>query len=363
MAGPTLQEARELGDWRPPLGVISVYLRFDPDDRGGAWRSELRGGLDAAVRQAEDSEHERRVGVRETAQRLLARFDDEVVRPPPRGEAGFVEVARKAGRERWWATGVAPALPAVVLAEQPLLTELVELCHRGEGAGVVLLSTERVRLLRFAEGDLEPLDEWELTILSGDWRERKAQRPSDPAREGGVSASGHDRYDERLEENRSRFLVECGRLAGERLRGTGVGEIVVFGPPPDADAFWKGLGPTQVPAELGGAADLISAPRGELIDLVAAALARLKEERDGGVVQRALEAARAGGRGTAGPEETLAALRDRRVEHLAFDPAIGAEAEGLVRSALAGDAGITIARDGVAERLRPAEGVAAILRY
>jgi hypothetical protein len=35
----------------------------------------------------------------------------------------------------------------------------------------------------------------------------------------------------------------------------------------------------------------------------------------------------------------------------------------MVRGALAGDAEITIARDGVAELLQPAEGVVAILRY
>jgi hypothetical protein len=363
MAHPTLEDGRELSDWRPPLGVISVYLRFDPADRRGAWRIELRNGVERAVELAEDAEHERKIAVRETAKRLLERFDDGEVRPPPRGEAGFLEVSREEGLDRWWGTGVAPVLPAVVLTDQPVLTQLVDLCRRGEGSGVALLSAERVRLFRFAEGDLEELDEWQLTITSPDWRERKAQSPPNPARARGVSSSGHDQYGERLEHNRHRFLVECGRLAGEGLRKRGLGEVVAFGPRPDAEAFWKGIGSTRMRAELGGEADLISMPRGDLIDEVSAAVARSWAERDREFVEQALEEARGGSRGAAGLQETMEALGERRVDRLAFDPAIGEPAEALVRGALVGDAEITIVRDGVAELLEPAEGVAAILRY
>lgn len=363
MAHPTLQDARELSDWRPPLGVISVYLDFDPADRGKAWRIELRNGVERAVELAEDVERERRVAVRETAKRLLERFDDEEVRPPPRGEAGFVEVSEREGQDRWWGTGVAPALAAVVLADRPLVTGLVDLCRRGNACGVVLLSAERVRLLHFAAGELEEIGEWELNILSGDWRERKAQSSRDPARAQGVSASGHDQYGERLEHNRHRFLVECGRLAGEGLRERDLGEVVAFGPRPDAEAFWKGLGSTPMRTGLGAEADLISMPRGELIGEVSAAIERLWDERDREFVEGALEQALGRSRGTSGPQETMEALAERRVEHLAFDPAIGDRAEAMVRGALAGDAEITIARDGVAELLQPAEGVVAILRY
>jgi hypothetical protein len=363
MAHPTMEDARELSDWRPQLGVMSVYLQFDPADRSGMWRIELKNGLERVVESADDAEHERRVAVRETARRLLERFDDEEVRPPPRGEAGFLEVSEEEGQERWWETGVAPVVPAVLLTDEPVVTELIDLCRRGEGCGVVLLSAERVRLLRFAEGELEDLDEWEMTILSGDWRERKAQSTPNPARAQGISSSGRDQYGERLEHNRHRFLAESGRLAGERLRERGLDEVVAFGPQADAEAFWKGIESTQMRTALGGEEDLISMPKGKLIDEISAAVERWGAERDRAIVEQALEKARSGGRGSAGPQQTMEALVQRRVEHLAFDPAIGPESEELVRGALAGDAEITIARDGVAELLQPAEGVAAILRY
>ena len=59
----------------------------------------------------------------------------------------------------------------------------------------------------------------------------------------------------------------------------------------------------------------------------------------------------------------MEALDERRVESLAFDPAIGIAGEALIRGAFAGGAEVAVVHDGVAELLEPAEGVVAILRY
>ena len=363
MTQPTLEDARELSDWRPPLGVVSVYLRFEPGDRSGAWRTELRNGVERALECAEDAEHAQRMAMRDTARRLLDRYDGKELRPPPLGEAGFVEVSEGAGRERWWGSAVPPMAATVTLAEQPTVAPLVELCGRNEGCGVALLSAERVRLLRFAAGHLEPLEEWELSIASGDWRERKARSASDPARGQGVSSSGHDQYEERLEHNRKRFLTDCGRLSRARLQQQGLDEVIAFGPKVDAECFRAGLGSTPMQAELGGDADLISMPTTTLTETVAAAVERLATERDRELVTRAIGEAQGGSRGSSGLQETLEALGEGRVEHLAFDAGIGDPAEALVRGALAGGAGVTVVRNGLADLLEPAEGVAALLRY
>jgi stalled ribosome rescue protein Dom34 len=81
------------------------------------------------------------------------------------------------------------------------------------------------------------------------------------------------------------------------------------------------------------------------------------------VVERALGEAKGGSRGSAGIQETKEALLEGRVDHLVFDAAIGDGAEEMIRAALAGSAQVTIVRDGLAEPLAGAEGVAAILRY
>ena len=102
------------------------------------------------------------------------------------------------------------------------MAPLLDLCGHGAGRAVALLSSERVRLLRCAEGALEELEDWELSITSLDWRERKSQSTNNPARAQGVSSSGHDQFGERLDHNRQRFLAECGGLVAQRLEEDGL---------------------------------------------------------------------------------------------------------------------------------------------
>lgn len=364
MSHPTLEDARELSEWRPPLGVLSVYLGFDPADRGGAWRTELRNGLDAVLDAHKEAEHDHRLALRATVQRLSERFEDGDLRPPPRGEVGFVEVAEKGGTEHWFVTGAEPVADASVeFGTEPVVAPLFDLCGRGAARGVALLSSERVRLLRCAEGALEELEDWELSIASGDWRERKSQSTNDPARAQGVSSSGRDQYDERLDHNRHRFLGECGGLAAQALEKNGLEGLVAIGPAKDVEHFRSGFGSANGKLEFGGDADLISVPIGKLTETVAEVVQRLELDGQRAVVERALGDAKGHSRGTAGPQETREALAEGRVDHLVFDGAIGDEAESMIRAALASGAEVTVVRDEVAAQLAEAEGVAAVLRY
>ncbi len=364
MGQPTLEQVREISKWRPELGVLSVYLSFDPADRTGAWRTELRNGLDSILEMHKEAQHEYRVSLRATAKRMVERFEGGERRPPPRGEIGFVEVAEKAGVEYWWGIGTPPVADACVdYAAEPAVASLVALCRRGADRAVALLSSERVRLLRCADGSLEELEDWELSIFSLDWRERKAQSINNPARAQGVSSSGHDQFDERLEHNRQRFLTECGGLATRRLEAEGIDQAIVFAPAKDVEAFDAGFGSAKAELALGGDQDLISVPKGKLNEVVAEAIERIDDERDRALVERVLEEAKGGSRGATGIQETKEALAEGRVDHLVFDAALDGDAEVLVRGALAGSAEVTVVRDELAAPLAESEGVAAILRY
>ncbi|HEU4706011.1 MAG TPA: VLRF1 family aeRF1-type release factor [Solirubrobacterales bacterium] len=364
MTQPTLDEIRETSEWRPDLGVLSVYLGFDPADRSGTWRTELRNGLEAILDAHSEVARDRRVALRATAKRVLERFEGGDLRPPPRGEVGFVEVSERDGGERWWGTGTAPVADACVeFCPEPAVAPLLALCCRGAPRGVALISSERVRLLRCVEGALDELEDWELSIFSRDWRERKAQSASDPARAQGISSSGHDQFEERLEHNRQRFLAECGELAVRRLEGEGLEEAVSFGPAKDVEAFGAGFGSAKARLAPGGEQDLIAVPKGKLGEVVGDVIERLDSERDRALVERAIGEARGGSRGSAGIQETREALVEGRVDHLVFDAAIDEDREQLIRAALAGSAQVTIVRDELAEPLAEAGGVAAILRY
>jgi Bacterial archaeo-eukaryotic release factor family 10 len=360
MAHPTFEDARRLSDWQPPLGVVSVYLAFDPADRGGAWRTELRNGLDAVLEAAKDADHGRRVALRAVAKRITERFEDGDHRPPPRGAAGFVEVAEKGGEEHWWGTGAAPQASACVdLGERPALAPLVDLACRGEQRGVAIVSLERVRLLLFAEGELSEIADWELEVTSLDWRERKVRTDGG----GHAGPSGKDEYGDRLDHNRHRFLGEAGGLVGRTLVERGIGRALAFGPAVDLESFESGLNAPGVKLAVGGDADLISTPTGKLHETVATAVENADAERESRLVAAILEEARGGSRGATGRQETGEAATEGRIERLVIDAGLGAEVESLVRGALAGSAKITVVHGAAAEALAEAEGVAAILRY
>jgi hypothetical protein len=360
MTHPTFDDARRLSDWQPPLGVVSVYLAFDPADRGGAWRTELRNGLDALLEAAKDADHERRVALRAVAKKITERFEDGDHRPPPRGAAGFLEVAEKGGEEHWWGTGAAPQASACVeLGERPVLAPLVDLACRGEQRGVAIVSLERVRLLLFAEGELNEIADWELEVTSLDWRERKVRTDGG----GHAGPSGKDEYGDRLDHNRHRFLGEAGGLVGRTLEERGIGRALAFGPAIDLESFESGLGAPKVKLAAAGDADLISTPTGKLHETVAAAVENADAERESRLVAATLEEARGGSRGATGRQEIGEAVAAGRVERLVLDAGFGAEAETLVRGALGGSAKITVVHGAAAEALAEAEGVAAILRY
>src|SRR4051812_18092373 len=301
MSQPSLEEVRDLSGWRPELGVLSVYLGFDPADRAGAWRTELRNGLDAILEAHREVEHDQRVALRATAKRVLERFDDGDLRPPPRGEIGFVEVSEKAGTEHWWGTGTPPVADACVeIAPEPVVAPLIALCCRGAARGIALLSSERVRLLRCAEAALEELEDWELSVTSLDWRERKSQSTNNPARAQGISSSGHDQFGERLDHNRQRFLSECGGLAARALDENGLQELIAFGPAKDVESFRSGFGSQRERLTVGGDQELISLPKGKLTEVVSEVVDRLDEERSRAVVDRALAEVKGGSRGASG---------------------------------------------------------------
>jgi hypothetical protein len=367
MNRPSLDDARELLGWEAPFGVVSVYLGLDPGDRGGAWRTRLGNGLERLREAADGAEHERKLALRATAERIAVQLESR--EPPlPRGEAGFVEVAVKAAAERWWPVHVAPRVDSCVyLGERPVLAPLLDLSRRACPYAVALLSSERVRLLCWAPGGLEEIEDWELSVFSDDWRERKARAPSNPAAGQGVSASGHDRFDSRLRDSRDRFLSECGELASQIAAERGLDAVIAFGSPSCAEHFGTGFGATETRLVGGGDRDLISVPAGDLEQPIEAAVERLELERDKGLAELALGGARGGGRGSAGLDETAVAAREARVETLLLDLEVldGAapRVEPIVRQALSSGAAVAPVTPAAGGLLASSEGVAAILRY
>lgn len=363
MAAPTYDEVRDLAEWESPHGVVSVYLRVDPGDRGAGWRTVLRNGL-GALREAGDGlDHERKMALRATAERISERFSNHD-RDLPRGEIGFVEVAEEGGAERWWSSHRPPeSAPAVAHADGPLVAPLLAVSRWEALRGVALLSAERVRLVAWRPGHLEELHDWEMGVFMDQWRDHRSQRVPNPARAQAVSSSGRDQHDDHLRENRHRFLAECGHLTRAAAEKRGWDRLLTLGGPELRRDFERGFDMPGVEPEAGGDGDLISEPHDAIERQLEESTAELERRRTAELIGRAFGETAGRAPGATGRKETEAALTEGRVETLLFDLAAATSCEELARDALrTGAEVLPVAGEG-AGRLRDCEGVAAVLRF
>lgn len=372
------QLLRRLIEWRPAHGVLSVYVHVDPGDRGQGWRIELREKLRSLAQST--APHADRRAFEAAADLVLERFPENAVPPEGRGHVGFVELAEKRPTAIWRSMQMAPRRVEAVRYDRAYVRPLVELFAEGPHVGVALASADRVRLLEWSLGAIRELEEWELTLFSLDWRERKSER-SIPGTGTGTSASGRDQFDQRLHANRERFLHEVGSLVGRQLAERQWRHLVVFG----VEGY-----PSELAAGLGSSTDrlhvvrndLVTAPEGKVADRVAAEVRELNLTRAVRLLDDVEEAIGAEPGTALGPQEALEALSQGRARHLVFDAGRdyagrpleadlsyedGADGlpvgERLVELAVSTKAEITPLYDEPAGRLEQHGGVAALLRY
>lgn len=376
---PTAGTVAELLAWRPKRGVVSIYIAIDPGDRRAGWRTIVRNGLSEASAGAAD-DHETRKARRATAARIDRDLTDART-GEHRGLIGFVEVSSKEGEARWYSTQIPPRRTEVLQGAGAQILPLLELLDDGAPLGVAAVSSERVRLLDWRLGRMEPLHDWELEYFGQDWRERKAPRPSDPARGEGVSASGRDQHEQRMEDTHERFVEQTGGLARHEARGRGWRQTIVFGDRRYVSKFTEGFGEGPVLTDA-GEADLIAEPTAKIERRVEELLPRLNREREASLIDRIKTAAYAEGRSSLGLQETLQALQEGRVEQLVYDarrdfsdlptsdlPTVAGEddprsvSERMVELALQSGATVTPVEGESAQALAEQDGVAALLRY
>lgn len=383
MRVPAESDLDRLLRWNPDGGIVSVYVDLHPEDRGEAWRIELRNATAELLARTESGHDD---ALEATLERIKERIEDAAGDPSGRTQIAFVEVARKPGREEWFAVQAPRPRPTLVFSRRPWLRPLVAVLAGGAPRGIAVVTAERVRLLRWTLGAVEELDDWGLEVFSLDWRERKSKRSADTARVQGAKSSGRDQFDQRLDANRERFLVEVAGLASAELRHAGCAEVIVFGDPQHAATFTG-----AVNRDVGVAAvehhNLIGERAAVIGERAGALIADLNQRRERELVARVDDEARGGTRGALGVEETAQALAEGRVEHLLLDAeesvtmpeaareALAASGAGTVRAdgddvaermvelALATGASITPVSGEAAETLSEVGGAAAILRY
>jgi hypothetical protein len=276
---------------------------------------------------------------------------------------------------------MAPRRVEVMRSSRPYVRPLVELFADGPHVGVVLVSGDRVRLLDWSLGAISELDNWEITLFSRDWRERKAER-SIPGAGTRTSASGRDQFGQRLEANRLRFLHEVGSLVGKQHAARRWRHLIAYGVEEQARELAEGLGDAArrlhiVPH------DLVSAKEADVAERVATEVRELNTREALTLIDEVAEAIGADPGATLGPQETLEALAEGRARHVVFDAERDYDGrpfeahlsyddgtddglpvtERMVELAVTTDSEITPVHEEPAAKLEPHGGVAALLRY
>lgn len=381
---PSMETVRELATLQSGEPVLSLHIGTDPRDPANnattpKWLVELRNGLRevADIVNAEEPRSQR-LARRE----LSARAESEVLALNPsdraRGLAWFLTSDGAVNLR--FPLQLPPRATLVRWDDRPFVSPLVDVVDRGRPTGLVLVSAEAIRLLHWQAGRVEQPEQSLYELEPGEWRDYDAYVGHPGRTPAGMHVAT---FDQRIEEWRQRFLTEAAVAIGQRVIEFGWHRMLLAGDKPVIDGFAHRL-PDVVQERV---IDIVNAnvlweEPAAVADRFENALHEAGRRDAQRIVDRAIEAAFAGGKGALGWAEVLDSLVQHRVEHLVFavdadpDPhtlpphvsdALGKPSAGMlieraVEQAIASGADVTAMPDD-AGRLLSVGGVVATLRY
>lgn len=380
-----VEELRELIDQESEGAVLSVFCRTDPRDPANssetpAWAIALKNGLNHVA-----GFHEGNHGKEQTVKKLCAEAERRIngASAADRGRSVALFIGGDGKVDSFTTFQIPVREDYVTVDSGPVVWPMLDVIDRGQRTGLVLLSSDRIRLLEWWDGRTRDLEESTFDLELGDWHQyRGPARPQGTVGGGGVSNASA--YDDRVEVWRARFVKAAAKAIAESASELGFDRLVAAAEGELGAGFNEAL-PADMRSRLATTVHL------NLIDLPAAEAGAALDPhlrqawRDGvsGDGARAMERSRAGGRGAAGADRVLAALGEGRVEHLILDPYLktdeltldsasrqaiedaGEESvqEALVELALRTGARVSSASVDEVPALTEAGGVLALLRY
>jgi hypothetical protein len=389
----TLHRLLDLDD---ALGVLTLTTGFTPDRAGtaqSAARIELRNQLKELQQQLDDAGDTDRLRALEKQLGALGDDYDGLLDPRSSGQGRALFVGLATGERERFNIQV-PFESRAVIHERAFIRPLVAAIDEGRRAGIVLAHRFGVRILEWSLGETREFAamDFELTdALTADTHRGPA--PANPAR-AQHAVSHREAFEDRIEDNRHRFLKQAAATAAEFAADRGWDRIVVAGSEKirteiaelvnhargrevlALDASWDDLSPGQIAQEAWPI------------------LRSVHRQRERHLVEQAQEAALSGGAGALGPKRVCEAINIGRVGHLLFtvdsrlDGYVAADGtlhatvggrlaqadlevtrepylvERLVEKTLAMGGRVTRVDDEDAAReLAPHDGVAALLRW
>jgi peptide subunit release factor 1 (eRF1) len=383
---------RDLIDFTDEHGVLSIYAGHTPAQAADPQPTapiEIRNQIKALKAELAN-------GDGATAKAVDARLDaldrelDALLDPKAHGRGRALFVGVDSGRTERVALQI-PFRERVVHHERAFVRPLVAAHDEGRAAGIVVVSRAGARLLRWALGETEELETYTFTPSGDLARQKSGPTPAQPQHPG-HGTDHKERFEERIDEQRHRFLRQIGEEVRQRAKEHGWDRVVLSAPPKMRDEA----------AELvtDGAFRLLTTEQAledaaphEISDHVWPLLRSVHREREQELVSQAVERALGGNAGAVGLRNVCRALNEGRVSRLLYradleiegvvsqegtlhprveGPAAEADlefereplfVERMVERAVSTDAQVTPVDPDVAGELDDHEGVAALLRW
>jgi peptide chain release factor subunit 1 len=378
-AGP----ARRLIEHRTGHPVISLYLDLDPERfaTAPARAAQIRSLIDQAARELDEAAnglgHDDRIGLRKD----LARIDDFLTSPDGRSQfqgAHSLAVFCSGRDDLFEVVQLRRPVPGrVVVARTAFIEPLLTVLQQRRW----LVALVNRRLARVLGGPVDGLEE------SGSFEEYVHGQHD----QGGWSQAHYERSIEKDTDDHLRRVAEA---VNQRWRSEAFDRAALGGPVeivPRLEGFLAAeVRANLVPGRV--EVDLSSANDDEIRRVMATLVLEDEKQSEREALDRMAAGIGSGGRAVGGPEDTLAALNERRVQTLLLEPgfdhrgvrclscgmlmlegdgrcpADGGELqevehlrEAAIEAALAQDAEVTIVRH--YPDLGPLQGIGALLRF
>lgn len=364
--------------------MLSVFCRTDPRDPENSsetpgWAISLKNGLREVVEATGSN------GDRQVAQRLADEAERRLQNASAgeRGRSVALFLGANGTIDELHTFQIPVRQGYVAFDSGPVVWPMVDIIDRGQRTGIVVMSSDHIRLLEWSDGIAHDIETSTYDLELGDWKQYRGAARANPTR-GQQSVVNTEAFKDRLQVWRNRFARDSAASIAEAAGDLDLERIIVAADG-ELGAGFEAAAPGALKERL---AEVVPV---NLIDLSAAEIAEHLDQnlRDawrssvGEAAGQALNRVKAADRGAGGPDETLLALGEGRVSHLIFDPYLqtkpaslsegarraienAGEAsiqEALVELALRTDARISSASVDEVPALSEVGGVLALLRY
>lgn len=377
-------------------GILSFYVGFTPEqaaDPQPATPIEIKNQIRDLKKRLRDSEsHDRWQAVEKRLDALEDGALASLLDPKAHGRGRALFAAVSDDRTETVSLQV-PFRERVIFDERPYVRPLVAAHDEGRAAGILVVSRSGGSLYEWSTGECEELQSWDFELTDAQLADVKSGPSADNPRQQQKGMVNRERFEDRIDENRSRFLRDVLGDVATTLKDRSWDRLVVAGSPKvrdetieavpkenglrvlRADNDWEGLGPS------------------ELSDRAWPVLRSVHREREVELVDTAIDRALAGGAGALGMRQVCNALNQGQISHLLFRSELEAEGysteEGTLHADVSGPAAqagfemrperlfverlvekvietsgsVTPVDEEAADRLDEHDGIAALLRW